>query len=212
MVLDGKPEPGVVDRIDVESRAPDPEECLPPGEAPIASVGLSPGWVAITDRELLRYHPDRDPIVVRTLRPNVTGVVVRRAGGRSLLSSVPKIGLYAIVAVVVGGLLLSVSPAEFLSVPDAPGAGELETIIAALARALWLLGVVLVFSGILAGLIAATIVGYWLFSRQVTLVIERGTADPIECPTSQHAGRRAIRELEPVLSVDRPRRSKQSGE
>jgi hypothetical protein len=201
MVLDRKPDPGVVDRIDVDPWDPEPEDCLPPGEAPIASVGLSPGWIAVTDRELLRYHPERDPGVVRTLRPNVTAVAVRRAGARSLLSRVPTIALYAVVALLVGGLLLSVSPAELLSVPDAPGAGELETIVAVLARATRLLGVVLVFSSILTGLIAAVIVGYWLFSRQVTLVIERGTADPIECPTNKQAGQRAIRELRDVLST-----------
>jgi hypothetical protein len=199
MVLDDKAGPGVVDRIDVEPRNPTPEDCVPPGEALIASVGLSPGWIAVTDRELLCYHPDRDPAIIRTLRPNVTGIVVRRAGGRSLLSRVPTAALYAIVALVVGVILLSVSPAEFLSVPDAPGAGDLETIIAALARAMRLLGVVLVFSGILAGLLATVIVGHWLFSRQVTLVIEQGMADPIECPTNRQAGQRAVRELEDVL-------------
>jgi hypothetical protein len=201
MVLDGTPDPGVIDRLDVEPEAPDPEDCLPPGESPIASVGLSPGWIAATDRELLRYHPDRDPAVVRTPRANVTGVVVRRAGGRSLLSYVPKTTLYAVVALVVGIALLSASPSELLAVPDGPGAGELEAIVGVLARAVRLLGVVLVFTGILAGLVAAAVVGYWLFSRQVTLVVERGAADPIECPTNRQAGERAVRELRGALST-----------
>jgi hypothetical protein len=199
MVVDGTPEPGVIDRIDVDGGDPDPVDCLPPGESPIASTGLSPGWVAVTERELLRYHPDRDRAVVRTPRQNVTGVVLRRAGGRSLLTHVPKALAYALAALVVGVGLLSISPAQLLTVPDAPGAGEIGTIMRTLGWASRLLGTILVFSGILAGLAAVTVVGYWLFSRDVTLVIERGDADPIECPTNRQAGQRAIQELRAVL-------------
>lgn len=199
MVVDA-PEPGVIDRVEIESTAPEPADCLPPGESPITAVDLSPGWIAVTDRELLRYHPDRDPEIVRLLRPNVTGVAVRRAGGRSFLQYVPKGLVYAIGALLVGVILLSVSPEQLITVPDAPGAGELGTIIRLLESGMRLLGVVLVFTGILAGLAVVTVVGYWLFSREVTLVIERGAAEPIECPTNQQAGQRAIRELREVFS------------
>jgi hypothetical protein len=200
MVVDGTLEPGIIDRVEVDRENPDPVDCLPPGESPIASIGLSPGWVAVTERELLRYHPDTDPAVVRTPRQNVTEVVLRRAGGRSLLRHVPKALVYALAALVVGFGLLSISPEQLLTVPDAPGASEIGTVMQTLGWASRLLGTILVFSGILAGLAAVTVVGYWLFSRDVTLVIERGGVEPIECPTNRQAGQRAIRELRAVLS------------
>ena len=200
MVVDRAPEPGVIDRIEIEPTDPEPADCLPPGESPIASTDLSPGWIAVTSRELLRYHPDQDPAVVRMPRQNVTGVAVRRAGGRSFLQYVPKALVAAIVSLLVGIVLLSVSPEQFITVPDAPGAGEISTIVQLLGTAMGLLGVVLVFAGILAGLGVVTIVGYWLFSRDVTLLIERGSADPIECPTNQQAGQRAIQDLRDVFS------------
>lgn len=199
MIID-PPDPGVVDRIEIEPTEPDPAECLPPGESPVVSADLSPGWIAATDRELLRYHPNRDPAVVRMPRQNVTGIEVRRAGGRSFLQYVPKLSIAAIVALLVGIVLLSVSPEQFITVPDAPGAGEIGTIVQLLETAMQLLGVVLVFTGILAGLVVATTVVYWLFSRDVTLAIERGSAEPIECPTNQQAGQRAVQELQDVLS------------
>jgi hypothetical protein len=200
MVVDRAPEPGVIDRVEIEPPDPEPADCLPPGESPITSSDLSPGWIAVTNRELLRYHPEQTPALVRTARQNVTGIAVRRAGGRSFLQYVPKAFAYAIVALVVGSVLLSVSPEQFISVPDAPGAGEIGTIVQLLGTAMGLLGVVLVFTGILAGLAVVTVIGYWLFSRDVTLVIERGSAEPIECPTNQQAGKRAIRELRDVFS------------
>lgn len=200
MVLDEAPEPGAIARIDVQQPDPKPADCLPPGESPIVSTDLSPGWIAVTDRELLRYHPDRDPSVVRIPRPNVTGLVVRRAGGRSLLQYAPWALVYTIGALFVGAVLLTVSPGELIAVPDAPGAGQLDTIVQALGVATRLLGVVLLFTGILAGLGVISVVGYWLVSRNVVLVIERGDAEPVECPTNQQTGQRALRELRDVFA------------
>lgn len=200
MVTERAPEPGVIDRIEIDLPEPEPADCLPPGESPITSTDLSPGWIAATDRELLRYHPDRDPAVVRIPRQNVTGLAVRRAGGRQFLGYVPKAFVGAIVALAVGIVFLSVSPAQFIRIPDAPGAGEIGTIVQLLATAMELLGVVLIFAGILAVLVVVTVVGYWLFSRDVALVIERGSAESVECPTNRQAGKRAIRELRDAVS------------
>ena len=200
MLPDTVTDPGVVDRIDLDPPAPEPVDCLPPGESPIMTVPLSPGWVAITDREFLSYHPDRDPALVRTERANVTGISVRRTGGRAFLGYVPAGALYTVVALVTGGLLLAVSPADLIVVPDAPGAGSLETIVGTLGWASRLLGVVLLFSGLLVGLAAITVVAYWLSARDVSLVLERGNAKPIECPTTRPAGRNAVGELRETLS------------
>jgi len=193
-------EPGVLDRTDVPASAPDPEDRLLPGETPVAAVALSPGWIAVTDRSVLSYHPDRDPAIVRTPRPNVTSVALRRTGGRTFLGYVPGALVYALAALAVGALLLAVSPGELVAVPDAPGAGGLESIVRALGWASRLLGTVLVFSGILVGLGAAAVVGYWLSAREVALVVERGSADPIECPTDRQAGQRALAALRDALS------------
>ena len=193
-------DPGVVDRIDVNPPDPEPADCLPPGETPKAAVSLSPGWIAVTDREFLRYHPECDPAVARAERWSVDSVALRRRGGRALLGYVPGAALYAVVAVAVGGLLLAVSPSEVVAVPDAPGTGGVETIVGTLAWASRLLGSVLLFSGILVGLCAVAVVGYWFLSDDVAVVLDRGSADAIECPTDRRAGQRAIdalREADP---------------
>jgi hypothetical protein len=194
------PTPGIINRIDVDREDPEPADCLPAGEPPITTATLAPGWVALTDLAFLSYHPDRDPAVVRTPRQNVTGITLRRSGGRGLLRYAPGALLYALIALGTGVLLLMTSPTDLIAVPDAPGVGGLETIVQTLGWASRLLGIVLVFSGILVGLGVAAIVGYWLASSEVALVFERGTADPIECPTDRHTGTRAIRTLRDALS------------
>lgn len=194
------PKPGVVAEADIERPTPEPTDCLPPGEKPTATASLSPGWVAVTDREILVFRPDSEPALVRVERANATGLVVRRAGGGALFDRVPAAFLYALVASGAGALLLSVSPGGLISVPDAPGAGQLETIVRTLGWAMNLLGAVLVFSGILAGLIAVVVLAYWLLSKEVALVIERGEAEPIECPTTRVTGTRALRELRTALA------------
>jgi hypothetical protein len=199
MSADIVPDPGVVARADIDRATPDPEDCLPPGEQPEVTVELSPGWVAITDREFLLFHPDRDPAFTRTPLANVTGLLVRRTGGQPLIGYVPGAILYALFGTVPGSLLLSVSPGGLIAIPEAPGSGQIETIVQTLGWAMGLLGTVLVFSGILAALLAVAVVGYWLLSREVALVIERGEADPIEYPTTRSTGTRAIRELETEL-------------
>lgn len=199
MATDIVPEPGVVARVDLDTSTPEPTDCLPPGEEPIVTASPSPGWVAVTDREILAFHPENDPAVDRTDRPNVTGLAVRRTGGQPFLGYVPGAGLYALAASVFGAILLAVSPDSLIAIPDAPGAGQLETIVRTLGWAMGLLGTVLVFTGILAALIAVAVVAYWLLSRDVALVIERGDADPIECPTTRATGTRALRELEAAL-------------
>ncbi|MFO7925201.1 MAG: hypothetical protein ACQET5_05000 [Halobacteriota archaeon] len=194
------PNPGIIRRIDIDPDDPEPTDCLPPDETPITTATLSPGWITLTDRAFLSYHPGRDPAIVRTQRQNVTGISLRRSGGRSLLRYVPIGGLYALAALGVGVVLLMISPADLVTVPDAPGIGGLETIVRTLGWASDLLGVVLLFSGVLVGLGAAVIVGYWLTSSEVALVFERGTAEPIECPTDRDTGILAIRTLRNGLS------------
>ncbi len=200
MATDMVPEPGIVAEVDIEQPAPKPIDCLPPGEEPTATASLSPGWVAVTDREILTFHPERDPALDRVDRANATGVAVRRAGGRALLEYVPSAFLYTLVASALGAILLFVSPESLITIPDAPGAGQLETIVRTLGWAVDLLGSVLVFTGILAGLIVVVVLAYWLLSREVALVIERGEAEPIECPTTRATGTRALQELETALA------------
>ncbi len=199
MDTDLVPEPGVVAEADLDQSRPEPTDCLPPGEEPTVTASLSPGWVAVTDREILAFHPDNDPTLARTLRPNVTGLVVRRAGGQTFLGYAPGAVLYALAAMGFGSLLLAVSPENLIAVPDAPGAGQIETIVQTLGWAMGLLGAVLVFSGILAGLIAAVVVVYWLLSKEVAFVIERGEADPIECPTTRATGTRVLSRLKAAI-------------
>lgn len=203
MPTDVVPEPGVLARAEFDRQTPDPTDCLPPCEEPIASVSLSPGWVAITERELLTFHPNRDPALKRTARSNVTGLAVRRTGGRSFLGYAPAATLYGFGAIAVGALMLAVSPSDIISVPDAPGSGQIETIVQTLGWAMGLLGSVLLFTGILAALVVVAAVVYWLTSREVALVIEQGNSEPIECVTTKGTGTRALRELETALSADR---------
>jgi hypothetical protein len=200
MAPESVPDPAVVERIDLEPEPPTPRDCLPPGEELLETADLDPGWIAVTERELLSYHPDRDPALVRVPRPNLTGLEVRRAGGRRFLGYVPTALLYAVGAAVVGLVLLRADPTGLVPAADAPGADSVSSITGALAWAADLLGAVLVFSAILAGLVVVTVVGYWLFSRRVALVVERGGADPIECPTTKVTGKRAVTTLEDAFA------------
>lgn len=193
-------EPGVITRVELQPENPSPADVLPPGEVLRTTVELSPGWIAATDREILTYHPDRDPAMVRTPRHNVTGIAVRRAGGRRFVGYVP-LGLFAAVGALAVGLgLLAVTPSQFVTMPDGTAGGQLATIVETLGWAMNLLGSVLVFIGILTALTAVVVVGYWLASRDVTLIIERGGADPVECPTTRQRGQEAVRELRESLA------------
>lgn len=193
-------DPGVVDRLSVEESRPEPESVLPPGETPDATARLSPGWVAVTDRVVVSYHPESEPPLVETPRANVAGLAVRRAGGRRFLGYVPTAVLYGLLAGVLGAVLLSVSPGDLLAVPEAPGASAIERTIRTLGMAARLLGTVLVFAGVLLVLGAVATVAYWLFSRRVVLAVEREGAAPIELPATKSTGRRAIADLEPAVS------------
>lgn len=209
-------DPGVIDRVDVDVGDPDPSSCLPPGEEPLATVRLSPGWVAVTEREVLCHHPDGEPPLARTSRHNVTGLVVRRAGARSLLRYLPRAVVAAVLAVAGGLLLLSVDPASYVDPPDAEAVEGTFSFLDALSRGTDVLGAALVFGGILAGLAALAVLGYWLVSRDVLLVVERGGATPIECPTTRASGTRAVGSLREALvdtRVDtRPARPAAGGE
>lgn len=193
-------DPGVVDRIDVDDPAPEPGDCLSPSETPQATADLSPGWIAITDRELLVYHPDRDLPVGRALRANVTGLTIRRAGGRRLLGYAPMAALYAVGGLVVGLVFLSVDPTQFVTLPESSPVDSFFTIVQTLGWAMNLLGVVLVFTSILAGLGAVVVSGYWLASSDVVLVVERGCGEELECPTTLPVGKRAIKSLRAALN------------
>lgn len=193
-------EPGVITRVELQPENPSPADVLPPGEVLRTTVELSPGWIAATDREILTYHPDRDPAMVRTPRHNVTGIAVRRAGGRRFVSYVPLALFSAVGSLAVGLGLLAVSPSQFVTMPEGTAGGQLATIVETLGWAMNLLGSVLVFVGILTALTAVVVVGYWLASRDVTLVVERGEADPVECPTTRQRGQEAVRELRESLA------------
>ena len=193
------PEPSVVEKTEIDRSSPEPADCLPPGEGPTATASLSPGWIAVTDREILAFRPDGAPPLVRVDRANATGLAVKRTGGRPFLGHVPGAALYAVAASAFGALLLSVSPRGLIAIPDAPGAGQLEIIVRTIGWAMGLLGTVLVFTGILAGLIAVAVLVYWLFSREVALVVERDGGEPIECPTTRAVGTRALGKLEAAL-------------
>lgn len=203
MAPESVPRPDVLDRVDVADDAPEPDDCLPPSETPVATVELSPGWLAATDREFLAYHPDQDPPVKRVLRANVTGLSLRRAGGGGLLGYVPGTAVAALGSLLVGLLLLSVDPTGLTGAATGSQVDPLESVFRGLARAATLLGSVLVFAGILAGLGAAAAVAHWLLSREVRLVFECGRAEPLECPTKRPAGRRALETMRSQVGTER---------
>lgn len=197
-------DPGVVDRVDVDRAVPEPADCLPPCETPVARADLSPGWVALTDRELLVYHPERSPRVGRTLRANVTGLAVRRAGARRLLGYVPMAVMYGVAGLVVGLSLLWVKPTAFVTLPEGSAVGSFATMVTTVGWAMNMLGAVLVFTSILAALAAVAVAGYWLASSDVTLVVERGGGEKLECPTTSPAGRRAVETMREELESRAP--------
>lgn len=197
-------EPGVVDRIAVDPAAPEPDDCLAPSESPVVTADLSPGWIALTDRELLVYHPDREPPVGRALRANVTGLAVRRAGARRLLGYAPMAALYAVGGLLVGLALLSVEPTQFVALPEGSPVDSFVTIVRTLGWATNLLGAVLVFTSVPVGLGVVVVAGYWLVSSDVTLVVERGGGDELECPTTLPAGKRAVGSLREPFDTHAP--------
>lgn len=199
MSLESVRDPGVLTGFEVDAGEPSPVECLPRGEEPLVAVDLSPGWVAVTDRQVVAYRPDRTPPVRRLDRPNLTGVAVKRAGGGAFLQYVPHASAYAFGALLSGFGLLTVDPRSYVSVPDGPSGDRLTGLADALGWTFDMLGVALVFTGILAILVAGAVLTHWLLSREVTLVVERGDAEPIECPTTRPAGVRAVDALREVL-------------
>lgn len=199
MAVESDVNPAEISRIDVPHETPSPVDCLPPGEEPTATAGLSPGWVAVTDRELVTYHPERTPAVERAVRANVTGLSVRRAGGRIDVGYLPLIAAYAVGALAFGVALLALDPMSYITLPQAPGVGPVRTVVVTFARGIQLFGMVLVFTGLLAFLVALAATGEWLVSRNVTLHIERSGREPIECATTRSDGTGALRTLADVF-------------
>jgi hypothetical protein len=182
-----------VERVTLDPDPPTPADCLPPGEEPAVVVALDhgAGWIALTEREVLVYHPTGDPPLTRVPEPNVTALAVERVGGEAVVSYVPQLFVFGLGSLLAGILLRG------FGLPTA-AAGSAEQVasllsllagaLATVATGLSLLGVVL-----LAGALGA--VALVVYLRGPVLAVERGEADPVTCPTTEREGRRALSDL-----------------
>jgi hypothetical protein len=184
-----------VDRVAVEAdTVPEPADYFADDDLR-ATAPLDEGWLALTDTELLRYHPDGEPPLARVDRPNLTGLAVQRTGGARLLAYVPRLAVFGAGALVVGlilrGFSLPVSTASGSEATAGLGSllGVLQSALSALASGLLLGGV---------GLLVLTLVlvGVALSRRDTELAIERVTGGPATCPVGERVGKRALQAFE----------------
>jgi hypothetical protein len=193
------PDPRTVRRVSVDPPTPDPEDCVPPGERVAATVDLSDGWLAVTDRQVLAHRGDRDPPLVTVPRPNVAGVALRRAGDGPVMRYAPRIAVYGLLVLGMGLLFGALVPATAVEVPqDSPAAGSLG-FVSALTSGLELLGDLAVLVGALALVGGAGAFGYRLLAGSRFVVVERADGSVVRCDADGRGAKRAIRELEAAL-------------
>jgi hypothetical protein len=187
-----------VDRVAFEADpAPEPTDYLPADDLR-ATASLDEGWVALSDTELLRYHPDGEPPLARVERPNVRGIAVQRTGGARLLAYVPRLAVFGAGGLVAGLLLRGFTlPVSTANGPEATAG--LGSLLGVLQSALAALASVLLLGGVGLALLALVLVGVALSRRGTELAVERATGDPVTCPVGERAGRRALTALGPVF-------------
>ena len=185
----------------VESDAdPDPEPTdYLPADTVRATAPLDPGWVALSDTELLRYHPDGEPPLARVPVPNVTALALQRTGGGRLLAHVPRLGTFGVGALVAGVVLRGFSLPT--SAAAGTGAESLGSLLGVLAAALSTLATGLLLGGVGLLFVALLLVGVALSRRGTELAIERAGGEPVTCPVGERPGKRALRALEPALAA-----------
>ena len=191
-----------VDRVEPETDpTPEPTDYLP-DDAIRATAPLDDGWVALSDTELLRYHPEAEPPLARVPRPNVAALALQRTGGGRLLAHVPRLGTFGVGALVAGLVLRGVSLPT--SATEGTGAESLGSLLGVLSAALSTLAAGLLLGGIGLLFVALVLVGVALSRRGTEFAVERAGAEPVTCPVGERTGRRAWRALEPALTAGRP--------
>lgn len=186
-----------VDRVEPETDpTPEPTDYLPE-DAIRATAPLDEGWVALSDTELLRYHPEGEPPLARVPRPNVAALALQRTGGGRLLAYVPRLGTFGVGALVAGLVLRGFSLPT--SATEGTGAESLGSLLGVLSAALSTLATGLLLGGLGLLLLALVLVGVALSRRGTELAVERAGAEPVTCPVGERTGTRALRALEPAL-------------
>ncbi|MFC7228254.1 hypothetical protein N0B31_12635 [Salinirubellus salinus] len=168
-----------------------------------ATASLEAGWVALSDTELLRYHPDGEPPLARVPLPNVAALELQRTGGGRLLAFVPRLVTFGMGALVAGLVLRGFS----LPTSAAEGAGTegLGSLLGVLSAALSTLASGLLLGGVGLVFLAVCLVGVALSRRETELAVERAGGASVTCPVGERAGKRALRALEPGLAGGAPR-------
>jgi hypothetical protein len=188
-----------VERVAVERDAdPTPADYLADEESPRATASLGKGWVALTDTELLRYHPEGEPPLARVERPNVAALTLGRTGGDRVFAFAPRLAAAGVGALVAGAALRGFSLPT--SAAEGPGAESVESLLGVLTTALSTLATGLLLGGVGLLFVALLLVGVALSRRRTELAVERATGEPLTCPVSERPGKRALRSLEPALA------------
>lgn len=162
-----------------------PDRWLYAGESVVAREGFGTGWVAVTTHRLLVYTPDTDgPRFSGYDRPNVEDVRVETGGEGRYLAVLPRVAVYAVV--LLGGWfafgragladLLAVDAGNSLSVVGM--AGLFRTI----RRAVELLELALLGSGLVLVVAAIALCGLYLRSRRARVVVDVAGTEPVRIP------------------------------
>jgi hypothetical protein len=189
-----------VERVAVECDAdPTPADYLADEETSRAVASLDDGWVALTDTELLRYHPGGEPPLVRVERPNVAALTLGRTGGDRVFALAPRLVAAGVGALVAGAALRGFSLPT--SAAEGPGAESVGSLLGVLTTALSTLATGLLLGGVGLLFVSLLLVGVTLSRRRTELAVERASGDALTCPVSERSGRRALRALEPALAA-----------
>jgi hypothetical protein len=197
----GEPRPG-----SAPGRTLDPERYLLAGETLDEQVDVRRGWVVATSHRLVVFDPDADgKRFVAVDRPNVLDVRTTGGGNSRLRSSAFRAGLYAVVLLAGGSVARGLGLRDlFTAGPDVgstPGVGGLVSVLSLVGALVGLVVDVVLFGGLLAGVVALALYALYRRGRAPTLVVERAGEDDLELELPSNAvGRQAVARLEAAFS------------
>jgi hypothetical protein len=183
-----------------------PDRYLLAGESVVDRLDVGRGWVAVTTHRVLVFDPTSGGRRFAAVdRPNVVGVRTTHGGDPTVLTLLSRAVVYCVLLLGAGVAARSFGLASLFAldtrVADTPGVGGLVTMLSLAGTLLGLFVDVLFLGGVVAGLAAFALAGWYRHGREPTLVVERAGDDDLSVRlSSTDTGDRAVERLERLLA------------
>jgi hypothetical protein len=210
--VDGTPDEGAVDGTPDDGAVGEgaamltPDRYLLAGESVVDRLDVGRGWVAATTHRVLVFDPTSDGRRFAAVdRPNVVGVRTTHGGDPTVLTFLSRAVVSCVLLLGAGVAARSLGFESLFvldtGVADTPGVGGLVSMLSLAGTLLGLFVDALFVGGVVAGLAAFVLAGWYLHGREPTLVVERAGDDDLSVRLpSRETGDRAVERLERLLA------------